>query len=119
MAPLAAVAVVRLEGVVRVKVVVAQRRVAGAEARVVGVVQLVAVATLAVVGLVLGAELRQLGLQSQRHDNFCTAPGTRCLQIIQNFLSVALSTCLTNCFSCFYFSFSSAQLSSCFDHQQC
>jgi len=71
-APLAAVAVVRLEGVVRVKVVVAQRRVAGAEARVVGVVQLVVVATLAVVGLVLGAELRQLGLQSQRHDNFCT-----------------------------------------------
>ena len=54
MAPLAAVAVVRLEGVVRVEVVVAQRRVAGAEARVVGVVQLVAVATLAVVGLVLG-----------------------------------------------------------------
>ncbi len=33
----------RLEGVVRVKVVVAQRRVAGAEAQVVGVVQLVAV----------------------------------------------------------------------------
>ncbi len=52
----AAVAVVQLERVVGVEVVVAQRRVAGAEAQVVGVVQLVAVATLVVVGFALGAE---------------------------------------------------------------
>ncbi len=47
---------VRLERVVRVKVVVAQRWVVGAEAQVVGVVQLAVVATLVVAGLALGAE---------------------------------------------------------------
>ena len=108
---------VRLERVVRVKVVVAQRR---AEARVVGVVQLVAVATLAVVGLVLGAEEpQQLGYHGRQHDSCHMVLDAKCHQIVQSFLSVALSTCLTNCFYCFYFSFSSARLSSCFDHQQC
>jgi hypothetical protein len=53
---------VRLEWVVGVKVVVAQRRVAGAEARVVGVVQLAAVATLVVARFALWAEEpQQLG----------------------------------------------------------
>ncbi len=40
----------------RLEVVVAQQRVAGAEARVVGVVQLATVATLAAVEVVAGAE---------------------------------------------------------------
>ncbi len=56
---LVAVAVVRPEWVVALEVVVAQRRVARAEAQVVGVVQLAAVATLAVAGFVLGAEEQQ------------------------------------------------------------
>jgi hypothetical protein len=53
------VAIVPPERVVALEVVVAQRRVAGAEARVVGVVQLAAVATLAVFEVVAGAEEQQ------------------------------------------------------------
>ncbi len=85
----AAVAMVRLEQVVGEEVVVAQRRVAGAEARVVGVVPLAAVASLAVAGLVLGAEeLQQLGYHGQQHDSCRMVPDTKCHQIIQSFLFV-------------------------------
>jgi hypothetical protein len=53
------VAIVRPERVVALEVVVAQRRGSGAEARAVGVVQLAAVATLAVFEVVAGAEEKQ------------------------------------------------------------
>ncbi len=86
---LAAVAMVRLERVVRVEVVVAQRWVAGAEARVVGVVQLVAVATLAVVGLALGAEEpQQLGYHDRPHGNYRKVLDTKYHQIFQSFVFV-------------------------------
>jgi hypothetical protein len=78
---------VRLERVVGPKVVVAQRRVAGAEARVVGVVQLAVVAALVVAGLALGAEeLEQLGYHGQQPDNCRTVLGTKCHQTFQSFL---------------------------------
>ncbi len=80
---------VRLERVVGEKVVVAQRRVAGAEARVVGVVQLAAVAALAVAGHVLGAEeLQQLGYHGQQCDNCRMVLDAKCHKIIQSFLFV-------------------------------
>ena len=111
---------VRLERVVGPKVVVAQRRVAGAEARVGGVVQLAVVAALVVAGLALGAEeLEQLGYHGQQPDNFRTVLGTKYHQTFQSFLFVVYSTfhllCLFSfCFSCFI-----SQLSSCCVHQQC
>ena len=75
--------------VVRVEVVVAQQRVAGAEARVVGVVQLAAVATLAVAGLVLGAEeQQQLGYHGQQCNSSRMALDAKCHQIVQSFLFV-------------------------------
>jgi hypothetical protein len=78
---------VRLERVVGPKVVVAQPRVAGAEARVVGVVQLAVVAALVVAGLALGAEeLEQLGYHGQQHDNCHMVLDTKCHQIVQSFL---------------------------------
>ncbi len=68
---------------------VAQRRVAGAEARVVGVVQLAAVAALAVVGFVLGAEEpQQLGYHDQQHGSCRKVLDTKCHQIIQSSLFV-------------------------------
>jgi hypothetical protein len=74
---------------VGVKVVVAQRWVAGAEAQVVGVVQLAAVAALAVAGFALGAEeLEQLGYHGQQHNNCRMVLDTKCHQIIQSFLFV-------------------------------
>ncbi len=85
----AAVAVVQLEWVVGVKVVVAQRRVAGAEARVVGVVQLAAVAALAVAGFVLGAEEpQQLGYHGRQHYSCRMVLDAKCHQIVQSFLFV-------------------------------
>ena len=75
---LAGVAMVQLEQVVGPKVVVAQRQVAEAEARVVGVVQLAVVAALVVAEFALGAEeLEQLGYHGQLPDNFRTVLGTK------------------------------------------
>ena len=61
----------------------------GAEARVVGVVQLVVVATLAVAGLALGAEEpQQLGYHGQQHRSCRMVLDTKCHQIIQSSLFV-------------------------------
>ena len=102
------------------KVVVAQQRVAGAEARVVGVVQLAAVAALAVAGFVLGAEEpQQLGYHGQQHGSCRMVLDTKCHQIVQNFVSVVYSTFHLQCLFSFYFSCFFSQLSSCCFHQQC
>ncbi len=111
---------VRLERVVQVEVVVAQQRVAGAEAWVVGVVQLVAVAALAVVGLVLGAEeQQQQGYHDRPHSNSRKVLDTKYHRIFQNFVSVVYSTFHLLCLFSFYFSCFISQLSSCCFYQQC
>ncbi len=100
----AAVAMVRLERVVRVKVVVAQRWVGGAEARVVGVVQLAVVATLVVAGLALGAEeLQQLEHHDRPPGNFCKVLGTKYHQIFRSFVFVVYSTFHSQCLFLFIF----------------
>ena len=111
---------VRPERVVRVKVVVAQPRVAGAEARVVGVVQLAVVATLVVAGLALGAEEpQQLEHHDRLHGSCRMVLDTKYHQIVQSFVSVVYSTFHLQCLFSFYFSCFSSQLSSCCFHQQC
>ncbi len=111
---------VRLERVVRVKVVVAQRWFAGAEARVVGVVQLAVVATLVVAELALGAEEpQQLGYHGRPLSNCRKILDTKYHQIFQSFVFVVYSTFHLQCLFSFYFSCFFLQLSSCCFHQQC
>jgi hypothetical protein len=95
---------VRLEWVVRVKVVVAQQWVAGAEARVVEVVQLVVVATLAVAGLALGAEEpQQLGYHDWPHGSCRRVLDTKYHQIFQSFVFVVYSTFHLQCLFFLFF----------------
>ncbi len=96
---------VRPERVVRVKVVVAQPRVAGAEARVVGVVQLAVVATLVVAGLALGAEeLQQLEHHDRPPDSCRRVLDTKYHQIFQSFVFVVYSA-VTDCCRVRFFSY--------------
>ncbi len=95
---------VRLERVVRVKVVVAQQWVAGAEAQVVGVVPLVVVATLAVAGLALGAEEpQQLGYHDRPCGSCRKVLDTKYHQIFQSFVFAVYSTFHLQCLFLFLF----------------
>jgi hypothetical protein len=100
---LAAAAMVRAGVADQLPVVVAQRWVAGAAAREVGVGPLAGAATLAVVEVVAVAEQGPpLVYREQQHDRICTAPGTKGLQTAQNFFFAACSTLIcSTTFSCF------------------
>ena len=77
----------------QLEVVVAQRWVAGAAAREVGVGPLAVAAALAVVEVVAVAEQGlPLVCREQQHGRICMALGTTGLQIAQNFSSAAYST---------------------------
>ena len=87
----------------RLPVVVAQRWVAGAAAREVGVGPLAGAATLAVVEVVAVAEQGlPLVYCEQQHDRICTAPGTKGPQTARNFFFAVCSTLIcSTTFSCF------------------
>ena len=100
---LAAAAMVRAGVADQLPVVVAQRRVAWAVAREVGVGPLAGAATLAVVEVVAVAEQGPpLVYCEQQHGRICTALGTTGLQIVQSFSFAAYSTLIcSKTFSCF------------------
>ena len=100
---LAAVAMVRAGVADQLPVVVAQRWVAGAVAREVGVGPLAGAATLVVVEVVAVAEQGPpLVYREQQHDRICMAPGTKGLQTAQNFFFAVCSTLIcSTTFSCF------------------
>ncbi len=90
---LAAAAMVRAGFADQLPVVVAQRWVAGAAAREVGVGPLAGAATLAVVEVVAVAEQGPpLVYSEQQHGKICTVPSTTGLQTVQSFSFAVCST---------------------------
>ena len=86
----------------RLPVVVAQRWVAGAVAREVGVGPLAGAATLAVEVVAVAEQGLPLVCREQQHGRICTVLGTTGLQIAQSFSFAAYSTLIcSKTFSCF------------------
>ena len=115
---LAAAAMVRAGVADQLPVVVAQRWVAGAAAREVGVGPLAGAAALVVVVVVAAAEpgLPQV-CREKRHGNACMALDTTDHQTVQSFSFVVYST--LNCSKTFYSASFSLPLSSWNARQQC